>query len=252
MSNSENYQVRWRGKVAGPFPVATLRAMLARNEISLMHEVFADSRWIALEELLLKLDQVHSSPVPAEELAPGPPVSSPQGPPSRVPQPPPLPPEELLYVAKAGRQEGPYAKSLLKQLASAGLVSAEDLAWKEGMPEWMPLGRMMADLPRPGPPRPPAPIVGGGTFSPPPTPLVSPVPPPTVAPGGGASGAVAGGYICALISLLLFPPFFALAAFICAIVALVKGKIGHGVAIIILSLVCGIIGMAMGAAVTGG
>ena len=243
--------------MSGPHDLEQLRAMLGRGEISLMHEALVDGRWVSVEELIEQRQkptavakptvaaQGSASLTPVDFIAGGP--TSPQ-PPQR---PPPPPAEDLFHVAKGGQQQGPYTKSVIRQLVAGGVLSSDDLAWKEGMPEWMPLGRMMADLPRPSPSRPPSPIVGGGAFSPPPTPPVSPVPPTTVAPDGGASGAVAGGYICALISLLLFPPFFALAAFVCAVVALVKGKIGHGVAIIILSLVCGIIGMAIGAAVTG-
>jgi len=242
MSNSETYQVRWRGKVTGPFPLASLQAMLSRNEISLMHEVLVDGRWLSLEELLLftKQNQKSYQPEPEQDL-PAPPPPTTMAP--KASQPPPIPPEETFHVAKGGRQEGPYTKSALRQLAAAGVVSSEDLAWKEGMPEWMPLGRLMADLPRPAPPPP-------FTQSP-----GHPVPPtrqtpeqPTKTPDAGAHGVVAGGYVCSLLALLFFPPFLALAGFICGIVALAKGKVGHGIAILLLSLVCGFLGMAIGAA----
>ena len=109
------------------------------------------------------------------------------------------------------------------------------------MPEWMQLGRLMPDLPRAAvtPPFAPAPPRAGG--QPPPG-----APAPVHETGG--NGAVVGGYICSLIALAIFPPFFSLAAFVCGIVALVKGKIGHGIAILLLSLVCGFLGMALGAA----
>jgi hypothetical protein len=50
-----------------------------------------------------------------------------------------MPPEELYHVAKHGRPQGPYPKSALKQLVSAGILDAEDPAWAEGMPGWRPL-----------------------------------------------------------------------------------------------------------------
>ena len=54
---------------------------------------------------------------------------------------------------------------------------------------------------------------------------------------------------CALISLLLFPPLFALAAFILGIVGIAKEEGGKAIAGKILSVVCGFFGMIIGAAV---
>lgn len=234
--NKQTYQIRWRGKVSGPFALDALHSMLARNEVSLMHEALVEGQWISLEELIARTHRAAPAPPAEPPQEPAPPPSPPQ-----PPGPPPIPPEELFYVAKGGQQQGPHTRSVLRQLAAAGVVANDDLVWREGMPEWMQLGRLMPDLPRaavappfaPGPPRGP---------SPPP-----PGPPAPVHETGG-NGAVAGGYICSLIALAIFPPFFSLAAFVCGIVALVKGKLGHGIAILLLSLVCGFLGMALGAA----
>lgn len=241
MSNSESYQVRWRGKVTGPFPLATLQAMLSRNEISLMHEVLAEGRWLSLEELLFAAapSQASYESESVQELPAPPPTMAPK--PS---QPPPIPPEEMFYVAKGGRQEGPYSKSALRQLAAAGVVSSEDLTWKEGMPEWMALGRLMADLPRPAA-APPA----THTLGLPPSPVRQTSDQPAATQDAGAHGVVVGGYVCSLLALMFFPPFLALAGFVCGIVALARGKVGHGIAILLLSLVCGFLGMAIGQAV---
>jgi hypothetical protein len=56
------------------------------------------------------------------------------------------------------------------------------------------------------------------------------------------------GYVCAGIALLFLPPLFALASFIIGIVNLTRNQIGHGIAQIILSFVCGFMGMVIGAA----
>jgi hypothetical protein len=238
MATKETFTIRWRGATSGPYESAALKEMLGRGEVSLMHEVFADGRWVPLEDFFATTTQAPQTIAPPPSQPP--PETSSKAPPTDGSEPPPLPPEELFYVAKAGRQEGPYSRATLRQLAAAGIVTSDDLAWKPGMPEWMHLGKMMADLPRPPMNPPSAPPI-----NPPTTP-----PPPAVPskPNTAATGAIAGGYICSLIALALFPPFFALAAFVCGIVALVNGRVGHGIAILLLSLVCGFFGMAMGVA----
>ena len=215
--------------------------MLSRNEVSLLHEVFVGDRWISLEELLPSKQPAPFAQDSAfdQEISPPPPTAQQQS------TPPPLPPEELFYVARSGRQEGPYNKGSLRQLVSGGLVSLDDLVWKEGLPEWMTISKLIPDLPRPIP-RAPSPTESTNLSAPPP-------PDRTVSPSAptqqsGAGGEVIGGYVCSFIALLFVPFAFALAAFICGIVALAKGKVGHGIAILVLSSVCCFIGTVIGAA----
>jgi hypothetical protein len=244
-SNSkQTYQIRWRGKVTGPFSLPTLQEMLLRNEVSLLHEAFAEDRWVSLEELLPKAT---AAPQPEEAVSAS--LEQSFEPPfAKSSSPPPLPPEELFYVAKSGRQEGPYNKNSVKQLVAGGLLSSDDLAWKEGMAEWMEIGRLMPGISRPAVP-PVAPASARLSPPPPEKKSVEPLPPPKSA---GVGGEVVGGYICAVLSLLFFPLVFAIAAFVCGIVALTKGKIGHGIAILVLSSIFCFIGMVIGAAVMSG
>src|SRR5690349_25171905 len=44
----------------------------------------------------------------------------------------------LWYYAQDDEQKGPISGTDLRQLASSGKLSAEDLVWKEGMAEWVP------------------------------------------------------------------------------------------------------------------
>jgi GYF domain 2 len=46
------------------------------------------------------------------------------------------------YYAKDNQQLGPIPASQLKQLATSGQLSPDDLVWKEGMAEWSPAGRV--------------------------------------------------------------------------------------------------------------
>ena len=61
------------------------------------------------------------------------------------------------------------------------------------------------------------------------------------------SGLIVTGYVLCFLSLVVIPIPLSIAGFVVGIVNLTKGKVGHGIAQIILSIVCGMIGGAMGA-----
>lgn len=44
------------------------------------------------------------------------------------------------YYAVGGQQKGPVAEDELQRLAGQGIVNAETLVWREGMPGWQPYG----------------------------------------------------------------------------------------------------------------
>jgi hypothetical protein len=62
-------------------------------------------------------------------------------------------------------------------------------------------------------------------------------------------GLLIAGYLCGVLSLLFFPIFLGIGGIVCGILTLNKGKIGHGIAIIVLSAALGSIGMGIGAAI---
>ena len=65
--------------------------------------------------------------------------------------------------------------------------------------------------------------------------------------GNTKSGLVFAGYLCCIIALFFLPPAFALAGFVVGVVALAKERVGHGIALIVLSVVSGLAGMYIGA-----
>jgi uncharacterized OB-fold protein len=67
-----------------------------------------------------------------------------------------------------------------------------------------------------------------------------------------SQGLIISGYICAILSLFIFPPAFGLAGAVIGIMNLTKGIAGHGICQLILSIVCAIIGMIIGAALMAG
>jgi hypothetical protein len=62
-------------------------------------------------------------------------------------------------------------------------------------------------------------------------------------------GLIVAGYICGFLALAFFPPILGIAGLVIGITNMAKGSKGHGIAQIIISIICGILGSIMGAAV---
>src|ERR1035438_3899762 len=62
----------------------------------------------------------------------------------------------------------------------------------------------------------------------------------------GMKSLLTAGYVCALVALIFLPPAFSLAAIVIGILVLARGKVGHGIAIIVIGATCGYVGMYFG------
>jgi hypothetical protein len=142
--SKESYQIRWRGKVSGPHDLESLKSMLSRGEVSLLHEVLKEGRWIPLEELVSRTPAKSASPQVRAQTS-GSEDNKPQREEKPIPPKvgPPPPPNDQYYLAKGGQQEGPYGIARLRDLATAQAVSADDMVWKEGMPNWVALSSII-------------------------------------------------------------------------------------------------------------
>lgn len=65
---------------------------------------------------------------------------------------------------------------------------------------------------------------------------------------GAPAGLLLGGYICAVVSLLLLPPFLGLAGVGCGVLAMKQGQRNQGRVLIIIACICAVGGMIYGAA----
>ena len=63
-TNESQYMLLWKGLQSGPFSLAVIREKLGAGEISRMHQVNFNGRWIVLDEFLEK----HAGPDPATKL----------------------------------------------------------------------------------------------------------------------------------------------------------------------------------------
>jgi hypothetical protein len=54
-----------------------------------------------------------------------------------------------IYIHKDGNQLGPFTEQQLKDEITQGHLSASDLAWKEGTPDWVPISSLLGGTPPP-------------------------------------------------------------------------------------------------------
>jgi TM2 domain-containing membrane protein YozV len=57
MSGSQEYELRWRGRQSGPYPVSEINRMLDDHEIGMGHEILYLNEWITLEEFFAALQK---------------------------------------------------------------------------------------------------------------------------------------------------------------------------------------------------
>lgn len=150
----------------------------------------------------------------------------------------PAPARDIL-ILKDGQQLGPYPLEEINRQLSAHAFEPSDLAWYEGLAEWQPLssiaGVVSGHVHHLHPP--PPPVRGSGWSS-----------PSTDNPSApSSSGVLISGYICAAVSLLFLPPVLGLAGIICGVVIVKRKQANQGIALLVVSFVCAIIGMVIGA-----
>jgi len=50
---------------------------------------------------------------------------------------------EDIYLFNEGRRDGPYTKDEIEQALAWGFIPSDLLAWTEGLPDWVQVGRLM-------------------------------------------------------------------------------------------------------------
>src|ERR1051325_9971657 len=76
------------------------------------------------------------------------------------------------WIARSGQKHGPYSLDDVRRMHSAGSIAPGDLAWMDGMPQWLPVGQVLAPQPAAAgvaPPysyAPPQPIGAPGVYAP--------------------------------------------------------------------------------------
>jgi len=140
--NSNEYFVRIRGKILGPFSIGQLIALRERGQLQPYHEVSLDRyTW----EPASTLTQVFSSSTvqtvdPEPEKTPRAKKEtgkSPDAPPP-PPAPPPLVHQDPWFLADdMGNRQGPIDPTTFKIMLDAGQITKDSMLWRPGMTNWV-------------------------------------------------------------------------------------------------------------------
>ena len=280
---ADSYYVRYRGRTVGPYTLVQSQQMARKGQLARTSEVSTDGQsW----SQAASFPEIFEPPASSRSIAGSSSPLSLEGDPFAYPTaatPSPLhaaaKPSTEWYYASDGEQKGPTSASNIIGWVRAGSLTSSDRVWRDGLDSWVPI----SDVPEfsvaigPSMPQRATPSggagAGGGAFcrecgcSINRKAVICPqCGVPQQSENGGVSfpthggsprashqaqggSLVVWGYVCAGIALLFLPPLFALASFIIGIVNLTRNQIGHGIAQIILSLICGFMGMVIGAAI---
>ncbi len=141
MNNSDNFYVRFRGRITGPHPAADLKRMASRGQLTRMHELSTDraswGRAIDMEGLFLA--QKATAVVDEEAQLP------PEAPVGRIHD----PMEDLASAARTrqwfyeldGNEVGPIPEAALRQMVRDGHLRSHARVWTDGIPGWIDLSQ---------------------------------------------------------------------------------------------------------------
>lgn len=132
---SDQYFIRIRGKVQGPFDVDKLRGLARRGQFSRMHEVSPDGlQWLAAKEYPELFGGGTSAEPRVSSESPGTVKARSPAPANATTGPK---PDEWFYMQE--RQTfGPLEFSQLLTLISSKQLAGDTHVWREGMPDWSP------------------------------------------------------------------------------------------------------------------
>ena len=133
---SDQFYVRIRGRVQGPYDADKLRSLVRRGQLSRMHEVSVDKKtWKQAADF----PDLFTSP----EVAVAATVSEPDRKTAHqadgeLELEQPVQDSTEWYYAKDQDQHGPVSFEQLRTLVQAGTVGGEDFVWEQRMKEWAP------------------------------------------------------------------------------------------------------------------
>lgn len=143
---SDQYYLRVRGRVLGPYDHEKLRSLAQRGQLSRMHEVSTDGvSWsratafpdfFAAPALPVKLAASANEvdqPAGSEEIC----ILPAKDPVQHVTNGPPHVGDQKWHYISNGVQCGPVDFSALRVLVGTGQVRADDQVWTDGMPAWI-------------------------------------------------------------------------------------------------------------------
>jgi type II secretion system protein G len=135
----------------------------------------------------------------------------------------------FIYIHKNDQQLGPFDESKIQEGINSGQFTIDDLAWKEGLSEWVQLRELLKK-----------------PETPPPLTNIPQVEKPMIIQTNVKQGAVIGGWVCFALGLatmylsmwtfFIYAPLF-LVAFILSIFAMVQQRIIGGIVLLLCTLI---------------
>jgi hypothetical protein len=110
------------------------------------------------------------------------------------------------FYAKNGSQQGPLSTDEIKSRIAMGEIGPDDLAWCEGMADWLPIGqipqlKIEAPVKEEVPP-PPVASAGPSPYQSPSTSAASPMPAPVVPGQAPSQGLAIGAMVCGILAFI--------------------------------------------------
>jgi hypothetical protein len=152
---ADQYYIRIRGRVQGPFDSEKLRQLARRGQFSRLHEVSTDGQqWQSAKDFPELFAPVAVPVATASTLAAGVTTASPQsssssgvsGVPTSMPAVGPIS-TPTWYYAYAGREQGPVDFSTLANLFATRQLQPEVEVWNQGMAQWVPASSVAGLVP---------------------------------------------------------------------------------------------------------
>jgi hypothetical protein len=123
----QQWYIRNRGRVSGPFTVEQLKLMIARGQFRRFHEVSEDRKTWKAASAVDGIFSHSSNPAPT-------PVSVPADAPVLTPV-----EAEWFFIDRRGEQRGPLSPQQLLRMAKERAIEGVTLVWNAGMVDWAPL-----------------------------------------------------------------------------------------------------------------
>ena len=146
---SDQYYIRFRGRVQGPFDAEKLRQLARRGQFSRMHEVSSDGQQWSPASQQPELFAPAAVPVAANAAAASPAAVDSwrgSGPSSAAAA---GSTQEGWYFVSAGKEQGPVEFSALQEHFVSRRLSPETEVWRTGMVEWVAANTVPGLVPTP-------------------------------------------------------------------------------------------------------
>lgn len=141
----DKYYILINSDQLGPYSAADLSGLLSDGVITRLTPLKSDDRdsWFTVGDVLPESPSQSSSLGSLPAHAPKPPA------PPVVPKPTPSPESLMVHVSRDGQQFGPYKYSDLQGYLMTGELHPNDMAWHDGLSDWITLRSLTNGLQKP-------------------------------------------------------------------------------------------------------